>query len=150
MRARFIRSLIAAASLGTLLAGAATATPPLREYGPIDDMALPDVCEFPLFIHIVQNNEYIATYFDRDGNPVRLQISGRLVIQVTRTDTGSSVEINASGPGSIDLVSGDFVAEGLFLQWGENIDGLNVYRGRHDFDGIGSGSVISVCDLLAG
>ena len=82
MRARFIRSLIAASALVALLAGAAAATPPLREYGPIDDMALPDVCAFPLFIHIVENNEYITTYFDADGNPLRLHLSGRLVIQV--------------------------------------------------------------------
>jgi hypothetical protein len=132
------------------MAGQALAMPPVREYLPAGDMDLPDTCAFPLHIHLLVNDEYLTTYFDADGEPVRQHIQGNLIVEVTRTDTGDSVAINASGPAWIDLVAGEFIAQGHFLQWGPEIDGLNLYRGRFDFNGHGTGSVVSVCEMLAG
>ena len=149
MGSRILRALCAASILAGLMAGQTLAVPPVREYLPSSDIDLLDTCAFPVHAHVLLNQEYITTYFDPDGNPVRLHIQGNLIIEVSRIDTGDTVEINASGPVSINLETGEFFAQGHFLQWGPEIDGLNLYRGRFDFNGHGTGSVVSVCEMLA-
>jgi hypothetical protein len=39
------------------------------------------------------------TYFDKDGNPTRQTINGRLVVELTNVDTDKSIVYNISGSG---------------------------------------------------
>ncbi|MBA2757323.1 MAG: hypothetical protein H0U37_07770 [Chloroflexi bacterium] len=98
-----------------------------------------------MLLTILVNREYGTAFIDG-----RVIITGRLVIRVTNLDTTKSVVLNASGPGHIDR-DGTFTAEGRYLAFGPTIDGLNLYTGHRDyFTAVGSGHVVSVCDMLAG
>jgi len=59
------------------------------------------VCDFDVQLEVVEDNEYITTYFDKAGNPTRANISGRLVVRLTNVETGTSVVRNISGPGTL-------------------------------------------------
>ena len=65
-------------------------------------------------IHIDTNNEYANTFYDRDGNVVRIRITGSLKETFTNLENGKSVSLNVSGPLTLNFVESglDFVSSG--------------------------------------
>ncbi len=90
--------------LGTLLAtvlvpSAASAGKPLKEFVPADPVTVEGVCDFPLLLDPIINQEYIKSFFDEEGNLERQIVTGRFVYEVTNLDSGDSMTVNISGPG---------------------------------------------------
>ncbi len=145
-----MRTLVALLlSIGILAAvpvGAAAGGQPTREFLPAPDtIELPDTCAFPVLLTVLVNGEYLLSF--PSGRQI---ISGNLVVSATNEITGTSVVINASGPGHISP-DGSFTAQGHTLQWGPGIDGLRLFEGNVDFfTGVGTGRSVSVCDMIAG
>jgi hypothetical protein len=117
-------TLLAVAVVATALilaaAAPASAGKPLRELLPSEDFVISGSCDFDVLIHNVENKEFIKTYFDDDGNPIRQIVNGRLVSELTNLETRKSIVYNISGPGVITFFadgSVDFVAGGRSLLW---------------------------------
>jgi hypothetical protein len=51
-------------------------------------------------------DEQMHTYYDSNGNPIRLAFTGKVEITYTDLVTGSTYSPNSSGPGTVDLQSG--------------------------------------------
>ena len=81
-------------------ASAASATKPVKEFVPASDFVLDGICDFVVDVHIVVNRVYSKTFFDKDGNVVRQELSGVLVLDLINEDTGSTVRVNVPGPGT--------------------------------------------------
>jgi hypothetical protein len=64
---------------------------------------------------VVTNNEHTITWFDAEGNSVRTIIQGQVVLEITNTETGTSVIRNVSGPGTITFADLLFVGRGSQL-----------------------------------
>ena len=144
--------------LSIAVAPPVAATKPDRQFAPSAGVLISGFCDFDVQLDIVVNKEYATTFYDRDGNVVRVHIAGRFVNRLTNTTTGEAVEINVSGPG---LFLSD--EEGLTVQargrWllffaGEFVvvSGHTVLRVDAAGESIVSrrGSQIDVCSLLAG
>jgi hypothetical protein len=115
---RLVALLLPALLLVLLPTSVARADPPVREPLPLEDFTLVGNCDFDVFFHVVENNEFITTYFDSDGNPIRQIITGRFVVELTNLDTGESNVYQVSGPGFITFFedgSVDFVLGGRSL-----------------------------------
>jgi hypothetical protein len=96
--------------------GRAWADTPDRQPIPTEDLAIPSgACPFPVSFHVVTNNEHTITWFDAEGNPVRTIIQGQVVLEITNTETGTSVIRNVSGPGTITFADLLFVGRGSQL-----------------------------------
>jgi hypothetical protein len=83
--------------LSTVPAGA---VPPIHERVPSEDSVVPDHCDFDVLVPVVQDKGRATTFFDKDGNVTRQHISGVLKVEVTNADTGKTVLLNISGPGT--------------------------------------------------
>ena len=70
---------------------------------------------FPVSFHVLENNEYTIDFFDDQGIKVRTIIQGRVVLEITNTDTGVSIVRNVSGPGTITYADQVFVGRGSQL-----------------------------------
>ncbi|HEY8200188.1 MAG TPA: hypothetical protein VII47_02440 [Actinomycetota bacterium] len=70
---------------------------------------------FPVSFHVLENNEYTIDFFDDQGIKVRTIIQGRVVLEITNTDTGVSIVRNVSGPGTITYADQMFVGRGSQL-----------------------------------
>ena len=58
------------------------------------------ICAFDVDYAIVVNTEYITTWFDSAGNPLRTETTGRLVVTFTNASNPSHhMTLNISGPG---------------------------------------------------
>jgi len=58
------------------------------------------ICAFDVDYAIVVNTEYITTWFDSAGNPLRAQTQGRLVVTFTNaSNPAHRMTLNISGPG---------------------------------------------------
>jgi hypothetical protein len=66
--------------------------------GPVDLPA--GFCSFPTHYDVVANKEYGKFTTLADGT-VRLKETGKLKLRATNTDTGESILLNASGPGTL-------------------------------------------------
>ena len=105
---------VVAAALILAAATPASADKPLRERVPQGDILLSGSCDFDVFAHTIEDEVKSNTYFDKDGNPTRQTINGRLVVELTNEDTDKSIVYNISGPvfitffedGSADAVFG--------------------------------------------
>ena len=96
--------------------GRAWADTPDRQPIPTEDLSIPSgACPFPVSFHVVTNNEHTITWFDAEGNPVRTIIQGQVVLEITNTETGTSVIRNVSGPGTINFADLLFVGRGSQL-----------------------------------
>ena len=95
--------------------------------------------------------EYLRTYFDHDGNAVKLIVTGALVVTFTNTATGASFTANISGPSHINLVSGANSSEGRSGGPVDGLPGLNVFSGRVDFENrtLHGHLHANVCEVLA-
>jgi hypothetical protein len=96
-----MRRLVAALPLliVTLCPGIARADQPLREFLPAEDSVVAGICSFDVAVNIVENNEFITSFFDEEGNLERQLITGHFVAElVNLSDPDKSVIVNASGP----------------------------------------------------
>jgi hypothetical protein len=84
-----------------LVSAPALASAPTREPFPLEPIVIDGVCGFPVLAEPIVNQEFITTFTDEQGNVTRQIISGRLVTRLTNLDTGESVVVNTSGPGTI-------------------------------------------------
>jgi hypothetical protein len=82
--------------LTLLLAPAASADKPAREFLPAEDFTLTGVCAFPVREEVTTNNEFITTFTDG-----RQLITGSLKVRATNLDSGKALDLNISGPGVI-------------------------------------------------
>jgi hypothetical protein len=98
------RSIALTLLVGVALVSAAapaSAGKPVREFLPSGDAVIPGVCDFDLGITVLENNEYITTFFDKEGNITRQHIAGRFVVELRNEETDDSIVANISGPGTI-------------------------------------------------
>jgi hypothetical protein len=100
-------------------------------------------CDFPVHIEPIVDKVkkmVLATY--PDGSPKRELYTGALVLRVTNTDTGASVEADVSGSGVGDYPpGGGFGTEGRFWSAGGVLIGIaegggNLPRGLYVVDGL--------------
>jgi len=105
---------VVAAALMLAAAAPASADKPLRERVPQGDITISGSCDFDVSSHTIEDEVKSNTYFDKEGNPTRQTINGRLVVELTNVDTDKSIVYNISGPvfitffedGSADVVFG--------------------------------------------
>lgn len=57
-------------------------------------------------------DEQMHTYYDKSGNPTRISFTGKVVIEYTNLSTGAIYTPNSSGPGMIDLATGQTTLRG--------------------------------------
>ncbi|HEU4356334.1 MAG TPA: hypothetical protein VFT27_12160 [Actinomycetota bacterium] len=89
--------LLAVAIASALVPTAASANVPDREVVRQDDVVITGGCVFPVLAHI-DGVEIHTTFFDREGNPVKLHgtFPGNTVT-LTNLETSTSVTLNANG-----------------------------------------------------
>lgn len=105
-------------------------------------------CGFDVVITIPAQNEVAKTFFDSDGNPIKMIISGRLVYTFTNPANEKSITANVSGPAIFDLVNG--TAYFLGSGGGPSPSGLILGHGRLDASTFQiSGTTVDLCPLLA-
>lgn len=71
----------------------------------------PFMCTDPIKVD-ESYDEMVHVYRDSDGHAVRLQFTGFVSIGYTNLTTGATYRPNSSGPGTIDLLSGQTVLRG--------------------------------------
>jgi hypothetical protein len=117
-RPRSMLIALGGAVLAVLVAAAAAlAAPPTREPLFLEDFVVEDACSFPVLIEVTANKEYV-TLFD-DG---RILITGKLFARVTNLDTGTSLDLNISGPVTVtdrEVIRG----RGLLILFPQDVDG---------------------------
>lgn len=118
IRARRIRQtalvLAALTGLSLVMVGGSSAAwanhDPHRVYLPATPFDIPDnVCGFTVHVDIPVDRQYGTFSTLPDGSTV-VKITGSLVWTLTNTETGTSVTVNASGPGTIIFPIGTTLA----------------------------------------
>jgi hypothetical protein len=85
-------------------AAPAAAAKPIREFLPAPEFiefAAGELCDFPVRIDVLINQEYGTTFFDESGQPTHTIVTGRLVLGLVNLDTSKSAVVNAGGPGLV-------------------------------------------------
>jgi hypothetical protein len=142
--------LICAALAVGFSAGTAAATQPTNEFLPPPDGLLDTSCGYEILVTFPVQREYLKTFFDRDGNSVKIIITGHLVVTFTNTSTLQSLSANISGPAQFDLVNGTFHQEGLTGGPVDGLPGLNLFAGQIDETGTMRGHFFgSICEMLS-
>jgi hypothetical protein len=57
-------------------------------------------------------DEMVHLFYDNDGNAIRLSFTGKFKMRYTNLTTGATYSPNSSGPGTVDLASGQSVIRG--------------------------------------
>jgi hypothetical protein len=132
-------------------AGAAAAARPTVEFFPPPDGLLDTSCGYEILVTFPVQKEYLRTFFDGDGDVVKLIVTGNLVVTFTNTATGQSLTSNISGPFHVNLVRATDTTEGRIGGPVDGLPGLNLFAGR--IDNV-SGRMVghlegSVCEMLA-
>jgi hypothetical protein len=71
----------------------------------------PTVCVDP--VNLAESyDEQMHVFYDKAGNAIRLAFTGKVRITYTDVTTGASYSPNSSGPGTIDLQTGQTVIRG--------------------------------------
>jgi hypothetical protein len=150
-------------------AAPAAADKPLREPNVIPPALFPAgiACAgFTVEIVADVNAQTVTTFFDSEGNPVRLLITGRLILTVTNTDTGEAVTIRLgdaihitfNADGSVTLVGTGNVLSIFFPTDFPPGPSTTLYSGRLVIPitaaGVGTletatGKAIDICAVLA-
>lgn len=162
---RPVTALILALALAAIALPAAAAKPtrvPVQIPGNFLAFEAGTACEFPVHVEILVNREYVKSWVDAEGNPIRDQTNGSLRIRVFNDLTDESVDLNVGGPGR-NLYHADGTVEQLFLGHGLPIFEGVFYGtlGLHSFllnaddfslteVGRAHGQIIDVCATLAG
>ena len=134
-----------------LSGGAVAAARPTTEFLPPPDGLLDKTCGYEILVTFPVQREYLRTFFDRDGNVVKIIVTGNLVVTFTNTATGASLTSNISGPFHTNVVRESNTSEGRIGGPVPGLPGLNLFAGRIDYD---SGRMVghlegSVCEMLA-
>jgi len=134
-----------------LSAGVTAAARPSVEFLPPPDGLLDKTCGYEILVTFPVQKEYLRTFFDRDGNVVKIIVTGNLVVTFTNTATGASLTSNISGPFHTNVVRESNTSEGRIGGPVPGLPGLNLFAGRIDYD---TGSMVghlegSVCEMLA-
>jgi hypothetical protein len=145
------------AALLVAMAAPVAAAKPDRSFAEAGDILVSGFCDFDVVEHPLANNEYFTTFFDRDGNVTRTQVTGRLVLELINLETGRSIVVNASGPGRfVDDADGTTVHTGgtwILNFAGEffMLSGRGVFRIDADGETIVArrGHIVELCPLLA-
>ena len=82
------------------------------------------------------------TFYDNNGNAIRLAFTGKVVITYTNVRTGVTYRPNSSGPGTIDLQTGQITTRGSNGAFFDANGNLVATNGRTVLDA--SGNVISI------
>ena len=144
-----LASILAVLAVG-VSAGAAAAARPTSEFLPPPDGLLDTSCGYEILVTFPVQQEYVRTFFDRDGNAIKMIITGHLVVTFTNTSTLESLTANISGPSQFDLVGGTFHQEGLTGGPVDGLPGLNLFAGQIDETGTMRGHLFgSICEMLA-
>jgi hypothetical protein len=125
-----------------------SAARPDRAPSPSPDGIVDETCGFPIEVRFPTDRGVMTTFFDRDGNVTRIQVTGHLVATLTNIETGESVTVNISGPGRLVFPSGELTATGRWSAWPEGH--LVIQAGHTEPDGTFHGrTVMDVCEVLA-
>lgn len=107
-------------------------------------------CGFRVELSYPVQNESQKTFYDADGNPTKVIVSGRLVFTFTNLDNGTSLTVNASGPLVLNFKSGRLVALGAGAG---PLPGQGLVSGHGQLNLLTfefNGHVVPLCDALAG
>lgn len=131
-----------------LPAAAATVT---REPAPLPDLIEDTSCGYLIIVRFPVNGESAITIYDANGEPLRLIISGPLVVTFTNALTQETLTANISGPTVIDFVRGTAYGFGPTGGPIAGLPGLHLLAGRVNLDsGARTGHVFAdVCEALA-
>ena len=148
---RFGVAVVLAILVTAFSGGAVAAARPTVEFLPPPDGVLDTSCGYEILVTFPRQQEYLRTYFDRDGNVVKIIVTGNLVVTFTNTATDQSLTSNISGPFHMNLVRGTNTSEGRIGGPVDDLPGLNLFSGRIDYE---SGRMVghlegSVCEMLA-
>lgn len=159
---RLIGLIIAMGALATAVSPVAAGAPTRNPLSLPDSItfAAGDACAFPLTVEFVLNREYIKSWTDANGNPIRDAFNGSLWLRLVNDDTGASVDVNAGGPGgnryNVDgSVTQVFLGHGLPIFSGVfyGTTGNFTYELDAGFNlvevGAQHGRIIDVCSMIA-
>ncbi len=139
-----------------LVTALALVTPALAKEPVREPFVLPDViedtsCGFLVVATFPVNQEFITTYFDSAGEPVKQIITGRLVATLRNPANGVTVTIKISGPSHAFLATGESYASGRVGGPVGFEPGLNDFSGRVNLvTGELRGHLEPLCPILAG
>ena len=114
---RLIAILVAMAGLAAFVTPAA-AVQPTRTPENLEGFLFEGLCGFDVQdFDVLVDRSYAVDYYDRHGNLLRTQYHGSIVIRLTNTDTGSSIDLNVGGPAR-DTYNADGTITTVFLGLG--------------------------------
>jgi hypothetical protein len=145
--------LSATLCLATLLtvAAPALAKEPIREPFLLPDVIEDSSCGFLVVVTFPVQQEFITTYFDSAGEPVKQIITGRLVATFTNPANGVTFTLNISGPFHTFFPTGEAYASGRVGGPVGLEPGLNNFSGRVNLvTGELRGHLEPLCPVLAG
>ena len=93
-RLSFLFALAVATTLAVPTTG--SADPPTIEFLPLEDFSIVGQCPFDVDVHVLAVNEYSKTFSNG-----QVLITGKVLLRVSNAETGKSIKVNASGPGTI-------------------------------------------------
>ena len=133
------------------LATPALAKEPVREPFVLPDLIEDTSCGFLVVVTFPVQQEFITTFFDSAGEPVKQIITGRLVATMTNPANGVTITIKISGPFHVFLSTGESYASGRVGGPVGFEPGLNDFSGRVNLvTGELRGHLEPLCPILAG
>jgi hypothetical protein len=69
------------------------------------------ICADPVQVDSTYD-EMIHSFYDKDGNATRVSFTGKVTVRYTNLTNGATFSPNVSGPGTIDLATGQTVYRG--------------------------------------
>jgi hypothetical protein len=133
------------------IATPALANEPVREPFVLPDLIEDTSCGFLVVVTFPVQQEFITTFFDSAGEPVKQIITGRLVATMTNPANDVTVTINISGPFHAFLATGESYASGRVGGPVGFEPGLNDFSGRVNLvTGELRGHLEPLCPVLAG
>ena len=145
--------LSAAFCMATLLTAAAPALAkePIREPFLLPDVIEDTSCGFLVVVTFPVNQEFITTYFDGAGEPVKQIITGRLLATFRNPANGVTFTLNISGPFHTFFLTGEAYGSGRVGGPVGFEPGLNDFSGRVNLvTGELRGHLEPLCPVLAG
>ena len=133
------------------MATPALAKEPVREPFVLPDRIEDTSCGFLVVVTFPVQQEFITTFFDSAGEPVKQIITGRLVATMRNPANGVTVTIKISGPSHAFLATGESYASGRVGGPVGFEPGLNDFSGRVNLvTGELRGHLEPLCPILAG